>query len=141
MPHVLRVLLSLLAAAWLSAPLISLAQQPAKVDFARQVQPILAKRCFHCHGNDKAEGGLRLHKRETALAALDSGEHAVVPGKTDQSALLKRITAADESERMPPEGKPLSAEQIDAIRRWIEQGANWEEHWAFQTLQRREPPA
>jgi mono/diheme cytochrome c family protein len=110
------------------------------VDFGRDIQPIFAKRCFACHGPDKGEGGLRLNRRETALAVLDSGEHAVVPGKPEASELLRRITAEDESERMPPEGKPLTAEQVELVRKWIVQGANWEEHWAFQPVVRPAVP-
>jgi hypothetical protein len=112
-----------------------------KVDFAREVQPILAKRCFFCHGNDKAEGGLRLNKRESVIAALESGEHAVVPGNIEKSALLQRISSTEESERMPPEGKPLAPEQIETLRRWISEGAKWEEHWAFRAPEKQEPPA
>ncbi len=111
---------------------IALAQERAgKIHFDRDVQPILAKRCFSCHGPDKAEGGLRLNSRESALGELDSGERGIVPGQPDKSEVLRRITASDEAERMPPEGKPLSADEIDRIRRWIAAGADWEEHWAF----------
>jgi mono/diheme cytochrome c family protein len=126
--------------AWLAVFVVSTtatAQSPAaerKVDFGRDIQPIFAKRCFACHGPDKGEGGLRLNQRESALAELDSGEHAVVPGQAEQSEILRRITAADEGERMPPEGKPLDARQIELVRQWIDQGANWEEHWAFQPV-------
>src|SRR5580658_8370197 len=56
-----------------------------QIDFGRDIQPILARRCFACHGPDKAEGGLRLDRNERALAELDSGAHAVVPGKPDDS--------------------------------------------------------
>jgi mono/diheme cytochrome c family protein len=111
-----------------------------RVDFGRDIQPILAKRCFACHGPDKGEGGLRLNQRETALAPLDSGQRAVVPGQPAQSELLRRIAAADESERMPPEGKPLAAEQVALIRQWVAEGAQWEEHWAFQPLTQPVPP-
>lgn len=111
-----------------------------KIDFAREVQPILAKRCFFCHGPDKSEAGLRLNKRESALAKLESGEHAVVPGNLEQSAILQRVTSTEESERMPPEGKPLPPEQIEILRRWILEGAKWEEHWAFRAPEKQEPP-
>ncbi|HVA45599.1 MAG TPA: DUF1549 domain-containing protein [Pirellulales bacterium] len=117
------------------------AQSPAAaINFGRDIQPIFAKRCFACHGPDKGEGGLRLNQRQTALAELDSGEHAVVPGQPDQSELLRRIAVADESERMPPEGKPLDAAQVALIRRWIAEGAKWEEHWAFQPVVRPAVP-
>ncbi len=105
----------------------------AKVDFTRHIQPILAKRCFKCHGPAESEAGLRLDQREAAVAELESGEAAIVPGKADASALLHRIAESDADLRMPPEGegKPLSAEEIATIRRWIEQGAEWSQHWAF----------
>ncbi|HET6881729.1 MAG TPA: DUF1549 domain-containing protein [Pirellulales bacterium] len=112
----------------------------AAVDFGRDIQPIFAKRCFACHGPDKGEGGLRLNRRATALAELDSGEHAVVPGQPEASELLRRITAEDEDERMPPEGKPLTAEQIQLVRKWIADGAKWDEHWAFQPVVRPAVP-
>src|SRR5690349_23394844 len=83
------------------------AAEPA-VNFARDVKPILARRCFSCHGPNKHEGGLRLDDPQAALAQLDSGLHAIVPGSLDNSALIARVTAEDESERMPPEGKPLA---------------------------------
>jgi len=110
------------------------------VDFSRDVQPILAQRCYRCHGPDQAEGGLRLNSREGAQAELDSGDHAVVPGKTDESALLDRITAEDEFVRMPPEEKPLSAEQIEILRTWIASGAEWRNHWAFEPVVRPDVP-
>jgi mono/diheme cytochrome c family protein len=114
------------------ASLQSFAAAPAsKVDFAREVQPLLAKRCFRCHGPDKAEAGLRLDLRERAFAKLESGSHAVVAGSVAESELLKRVSSSEASERMPPEGKPLTPTEIGLIRRWIGEGAAWEVHWAF----------
>ncbi len=115
-------------------------RQQRPVDFGRDIKPIFARRCFPCHGPDANEGGLRLHEHEPALAELDSGEHAIVPGKTAESVLLIRIAAEDEYERMPPEGKPLSKREINLLRRWIESGAEWEKHWAFVPPQPQEPP-
>ena len=100
----------------------------------------MAKRCFSCHGPDKAQGGLRLNTRAGGLAELDSGEHAIVPGKAAEKRSAPRITAEDESERMPPEGKRLTDRGGRTLRRWIERGAAWEEHWAFRPLQTRTPP-
>ena len=139
-------------AAWLVlcpvlGPVLAIAQPadsasaPPKVDFAREVQPILAKRCFFCHGPDKSEAGLRLNKRESALQELDSGEHAVVPGDAEKSELLLRVSSNEEGERMPPEGQPLTPEQIAILRRWIAEGAKWDEHWSFRAPERHEPPA
>ncbi len=114
------------------------AEEP--VDFGRDIRPVLAKRCFHCHGPDKAESSLRLNSQKTAFAEADSGLHAIVSGKPDESELITRISETDESLRMPPEGKPLSKEEIETFRRWIAQGAKWETHWAFQPMKNPEPP-
>jgi mono/diheme cytochrome c family protein len=111
-----------------------------KVDFGRDIQPIFAKRCFPCHGPDKNEGGLRLNKREAALAELESGARAIVPGDAKRSVLLSRIAAEDEGERMPPEGKPLGKDEIELIGRWVASGAEWQSHWAFRPPQPQEPP-
>jgi len=116
-----------------------IAQSPA-VDFGRQILPILAKRCFHCHGPDKGESGLRLNKRDTALAAAESGTPVIVPGDAAKSSLLARITSTDESDRMPPEGARLSAGEIELLRKWIIEGAKWDEHWAFRTPVPQQPP-
>ncbi|MGE0606988.1 MAG: PSD1 and planctomycete cytochrome C domain-containing protein, partial [Pirellulales bacterium] len=70
----------------------------------------------------------------------DSGAVAIVPGKPDKSELLHRISSTEEGIRMPPEGKPLSAEEVANFRRWIEAGAKWEDHWAFQPVQPQQPP-
>jgi mono/diheme cytochrome c family protein len=105
------------------------------VDFQREVQPILAEHCAQCHGVDAAErkSGLRLDLRESVLNGGDSGAPAVVPGQADQGEMVRRITSADPDELMPPPSynKPLSASEIDALKRWIAEGANYESHWAF----------
>lgn len=116
------------------------AQAVESIDYGRQVQPILAKRCFACHGPDKAEGGLRLNRRESAFAKQESGQTAIVAKDATHSELLRRVTSQDDGERMPPEGTPLTSAQVDILRRWIEQGAEWKEHWAFETPRRQDPP-
>jgi mono/diheme cytochrome c family protein len=125
------------AAALLAAPQ-TLNAQP--VDFSREVKPILARRCFACHGPDSGEGGLRLDGREHALAELDSGLLAIVPEDAEASELIARVTAEDESLRMPPEGKPLSEQEVDVLRRWIDEGAPYQKHWAFVPPVKHEPP-
>jgi len=110
------------------------------VDFSKQIQPILAKRCFACHGPDEAEGGLRFTSQKEAFAEADSGEHAIVAGDVDASVLLARVTSQIEDEQMPPEGKRLSPEEVDLLKRWIQQGAKWQQHWAFKPMQNPEPP-
>ena len=116
-----------------SATMLS-AQQ--RVDFQRDVRPILSDNCFLCHGPDAStrKANLRLDEREGALAARSNGT-PVVPGKPDESLLYKRITDAVAARRMPPlsSHKTLNDEQKDTIRRWIEQGAEWKAHWAFVT--------
>ncbi len=110
------------------------------VAFQRDIKPLLARRCFSCHGPNKHEGGLRLDKPEGAVAELDSGKHAIVPKNVDESELVARVTAADESERMPPEGKALTPAEVDALKRWIASGAKYEKHWAFVPPERHAPP-
>lgn len=110
------------------------------VNFDRDVQPILASKCVHCHGPGGAEGGLRLDSRLSAIETLESDNHAIVPGKPNQSELMRRVTA-DEFERMPPEGEPLTPSEIDTLRAWIASGADWPEHWAYRPLERPAVPA
>lgn len=110
------------------------------VDFSREVQPLIARRCLQCHGPDTAEGGLSFIDQASALAELDSGDHAIVPGDVEASVLLERVTTDDEGMRMPPEGKPLTEEEVDVLRRWIAAGATWEQHWGFQPPKPRTPP-
>lgn len=105
------------------------------VDFQRDIQPILNEHCNQCHGVDASErkGGLRLDLRESVLKGGDSGTPAIVPGKVDDSELVRRILSTDSAEQMPPPSlnKPLSAKQIDSLKQWVTEGANYESHWAF----------
>lgn len=117
----------------------------AEVDYQRDIKPILHERCFACHGALKQEGNLRLDTAALARQGGDSGV-AIAPGQPDTSLLLARISAAEESERMPPEGQPLSPEQIALFKSWIAGGATGPEgelpepdpnqHWSFQTPRR-----
>ena len=106
-----------------------------KVDFNREVRPILAKNCFACHGQDEAKRakGLRLDVREAATKPLKSGETAIVPGDTESSALIIRVTEDDETVRMPPAktGNRLAPAEVDVLKRWIDQGAEYARHWAW----------
>ncbi len=106
------------------------------VDFNRQVRPLLSNNCLACHGFDEGSRSteLRLDTREGALADL-GGYAAVVPGKPEQSVLLDRLRGVDGVELMPPADshkRPLSAEAIATITRWIAEGAEWGEHWSFE---------
>jgi len=109
------------------------------VSFSYDVLPILSDKCFHCHGPDPKhrEADLRLDQRE---AALEHG--AFVPGKSGESELVRRILANDADEQMPPpaSNRALTKAQIDVLKRWIDQGAPWGKHWAFETPVRPEPP-
>jgi hypothetical protein len=115
------------------------------VDFNRDVRPILSNVCYTCHGPDegKRQAGLRLDLKEGALGEVESGGHAVVPGNSAASVVMQRLTHADPSLRMPPaeHDKQLTAEQVETIRRWIDQGAVWRGHWSFETPVRPELPA
>jgi hypothetical protein len=105
------------------------------VSFSRDVRPILSRYCFKCHGPDEGtrQSGLRLDLGEHALKPADSGLTAIVPGKATESELIRRILSADESEQMPPPAAKMNmmAEQRDILKRWVDQGAKYESHWAF----------
>ncbi len=116
------------------------ALQADAVAFSKDIQPLLAKRCFSCHGPDAKEGGLRLDQQAGASAELESGGRAIVAGNIDKSLILERITSTDPDVQMPPEGKRLTTAQVAGIQKWIEQGAKWQEHWAFRPLKRPAPP-
>ena len=110
---------------------------PEVISFNYHVRPILSDRCFKCHGPDKAkiEAGLSLNSREDALIALgDKKDHyAIIPGDTENSTLISRLNTEDESKLMPPPESNLVVEEHEKeiLKRWIEQGAKWEQHWAF----------
>jgi hypothetical protein len=105
------------------------------VGYRRDILPILSDRCFKCHGPDSAsrQAGLRLDRATDATAVLDSGAKAIVPGDATKSALVERITSTDPDSMMPPpdSGKELSAKEKELLRRWINEGAKYEQHWAF----------
>ena len=112
----------------------------AEISYSNDVLPILAKRCFACHGPDRSEHGLALHEADRALVATDSGVAAIVPGHPEQSPLVDRIQAADLHERMPPEGEALTGSEVETLRQWIAEGAEYETHWAFRQRQHWTPP-
>ncbi len=109
------------------------------VDFQRSVRPILSDKCFQCHGPDSETrmAGLRLDTRQGVFAPRDNGA-PIVAGDLKSSLLYRRITASEPARRMPPihSKKELTDEQIEILKRWIEQGASWNQHWSFQTLKR-----
>jgi len=131
--------IAVLALSWSVAGGLSRDRTAARVDFADDVLPILASNCFRCHGGVREKAGLNLADPERIRSVLASGHAPVVPGDPSRSELFARITSADPDERMPSDGTPLSAADIDTIRRWIAQGASWGTHWSFAA--RTEPPA
>ena len=117
--------------------LVAVAPADDQVKFSTHVRPILAAKCWQCHGPDKntREGDLRLDDREAAVRVLE-------PNKESTVELVERITADDADMRMPPADskKPLTETEIKILQRWIEQGAPFESHWAFQSPTRPEVP-
>ena len=119
-------------------------ESPAKIDFARDIQPLFEKHCYACHGAKKQEAGLRLDQRAAALQGGDLG-HDIVPGKSGESLLWAALAGTtEEVARMPAKGEPLSAAEIQLVKDWIDQGAAWPEaasatkkdprsHWAFRS--------
>lgn len=107
----------------------------ARVDFSREIRPILAENCFACHGPDAGarKARLRLDLREDAIKVRRSGSAAIVPGESAGSLLIEMITEPDAEFRMPPpeSKKQLTPEEIERLRQWIDQGAEYERHWAF----------
>ncbi len=116
-----------------------------KLDFGRDIRPILADNCFRCHGPDakQRQADLRLDLREEATKKLESGSAAVVPGDPERSALVARIMSTDDSERMPPadSNKSLKAAQKDLLKRWIQEGAGYAQHWSFVPPQKAPLPS
>ncbi len=110
------------------------------VDYSRDIKPILNKNCLACHGGVKKSGQFSLLFQEEAYSPNESGKPAIVPGNPGESELINRITHPDPDERMPSEGEPLPEEEIELLTRWIDQGATWGEHWAYQRPEPVTPP-
>src|ERR1041384_3848218 len=110
----------------------------AEVKFNRDIRPIMSDTCFHCHGPDaKArKGGFRIDLRDQALKPAKSGEIPIVPGKPEESEIIKRLFAKDEDDLMPPPEahKTLTPAQKELFKRWVAEGANYEAHWAYTPL-------
>jgi hypothetical protein len=101
------------------------------VRFSRDIRPILNQNCVLCHGGVRQKNGVSFIFREEALGVGKSGRRTIVPGKPDSSELIARITSTDPEARMPYHAPPLPPEQIALLRRWIKEGAKWEDHWSF----------
>jgi hypothetical protein len=119
------------------------ADEPA-VSFNRDIRPIFSDTCFRCHGPDKSgrKAGLRLDIRDEALRKTRSGVTPIVPGRPEESEIVRRIFSAEPAEVMPPEEahKVLTASQKQLIRRWVAEGAVYEGHWAYEAVKRPAVP-
>ncbi|MCC6794921.1 MAG: PSD1 domain-containing protein [Candidatus Hydrogenedentes bacterium] len=124
---------------------------PPSIDFAKDVKPIFAERCYSCHGPEKQKNGLRLDARDAAFGGGDSGK-VISAGDPDGSLLIKLVTGGDEKRIMPPQGDRLTDAQIAILKAWVQQGAVWPDdhagdavinidHWAFKAPQRPATPA
>ena len=113
-----------------------------QVDYLADIKPLLVRRCYTCHGPDgdtrKAE--LRFDDRADVVRPRYGDDGIVIPGNASESELFLRISSDDEELRMPPDGEPLSPEEIRLIRNWIEQGASYDEHWSFEPVLDPQPP-
>jgi len=125
---------------WLGCGLAASAEEHVEpgfqVEFDRHIQPILSEKCLACHGADQetVEAGLRLDIRDKALAGGDSGSAAIVPGKPEDSEMIRRVTSRDEDQLMPPVHSNLAKLQeheVELLRKWIATGAAYTKHWAF----------
>jgi hypothetical protein len=114
---------------------------PKTVDYNRDIRPILSDHCYACHGPDadKRQANLRLDRQQDSMAVLESGHAAIQPGKVEASELVARVIATDESRMPPPEsGRALKAHEVEKLKRWIAEGAEWKGHWAYLPVER--PP-
>lgn len=116
-----------------------------RISFNKDIRPIFSENCFACHGPDesKVKAGLRLDKRELALRLNKKGVAAIKPGAPEESELFRRLLTHDPDDRMPPAetGKAVTPAQVELMRRWIAQGAQWEAHWAYEKPSPTTPPA
>jgi hypothetical protein len=146
----MRLHVYLAIASSLLSPLIGRAEGKPSVDFERDVLPLFKSRCFSCHDGRKQKAALRLDIRSRALKGGESGRAAIVPGKSSDSELIRRLVEKDAEKSMPPGGTPLPERDIATLRAWIDAGSPWPDalanennakHWAFVAPQRPPLPA
>ena len=138
MKRIVGLLLATVAIAWQ-------ARADEKITFNEHIRPILSDNCFACHGTDAAQrkGKLRLDTAEGATMPRKSGDAVIIPGNLEDSEVWFRITSTDPEEVMPPADShkpPLKPAQLALIKRWIEQGAVYQNHWAYEPVARPTPP-
>ena len=130
---------------YLSVGICALAASEPAVQFNRDIRPILSEHCYACHGPDERKRLSKLRLDVEAGAKGDLGGHsAIVPGKPAASELIRRVASSNTTYRMPPAysgAEKLSSREIALLTRWIEQGAQWQKHWAFLPPLRPELPA
>lgn len=114
--------------------------QQNEVDFNKKVRPILNQHCLSCHGGVKKSGGLSFLFEEEVFDSTDSGMSAIVRGNAKKSEIIHRIKHTDPELRMPPEGARLSKTEINTLEQWINQGAKWGVHWAYEPPKKVQPP-
>ena len=118
---------------------------PPKIEFNRDIRPILSENCYRCHGPDNRnrQGKLRLDMEASAKGEAESGKTAVVPGKSGESELVVRILTDDPELKMPPaeSGKTLTPAQHALLKQWIDEGGTWQGHWSFLPIKHPEAPA
>jgi hypothetical protein len=133
---------------------MGLGRQIPSVEYATQIAPLLAARCYDCHGPDTQESHLRLDVRDWVLRGGESGEPAIAPYDAGTSQLVAMVTTTDAAHRMPPDEDPLSSDEVALLRNWIDQGAPWPDelaghaepekvatsHWSFQPVVKHDPP-
>ena len=115
-------------------------QKEDPVDFSAEVKPILNKHCITCHGGVKKNGGFSLLFENEAFAKAESGKPAIIAGDADHSEFIKRLTIDDPELRMPYNAPRLSDDEIDILKRWINEGAKWGKHWAYTLPEKVEVP-
>ena len=136
---------SLLAISLCALPAWSAENAPRGVDFDREIRPIFSDKCFTCHGPDGAKrmANLRLDMADGGAYSTRGKYKIITPGDSAKSRLFERVSAANQARRMPPAsaGKGLTPQQVELIKQWIDQGAKWEQHWAFVPPKAAEAPA
>src|ERR1035438_8051756 len=106
------------------------------VDFNAEVKPIFNKKCILCHGGVRRKANFSLLFRDDALnAKTESGKRAIIPGDPEHSEMIRRLTLKDPEERMPYRHDRLSGDEIAILKRWIKEGAQWGNHWAYVAVQ------